>query len=135
MLVPPTSVATSVPLEQTERSKSGTGFRAANGSHIKHYGQRYIEGFGDQYQGMYLKAQVADVRSPLGSVSQMVKAGNRVHFEAGNSYVEHIATGRVTPMIERNGMYELGIWVQSGVPEVPRGPEQQGFMRQGTMMS
>ena len=124
----PKNVAASVPLVETERSRAGTGFRAANGTHIKHYGQRNIDGFGDQYQGINMKAQVAEVRSSLGSVSQMVRAGNRVHFEAGNCYVQHIASGKITPIEEKDGMYEIGIWVQSAVPCRHEEPD---FARQG----
>ena len=79
-----------------------------------------------------MEAQVADMQSALGSVSQIVKAGNRVHFEAGNSYVQHIATGKITPMVERNGMYEIGIWVRSGVHQVPEQADHEpDFARQG----
>ena len=36
----PKSVCTEYPLEATSKSQSGVGFKGANGSHIKHYGQR-----------------------------------------------------------------------------------------------
>ena len=125
-------MAAAEPIQETEKSKAGTGFRAANGTHIEHFGQRQIRGYGDQYQGVSLTAQVADVKTALGSVSQMLRAGNRVHFETGNCYVEHVGTGKVTPIIERNGMFEIGVWVPSTgeAQEVPsRGPD---FARQGS---
>ena len=127
----PKQVAASVPIRETERSKSGLGFRAANGTHIEHFGQRQIHGYGDQYQGVSLTAQVADVKTALGSVSQMLRAGNRVHFETGGSYIEHIGTGRITPIIERNGMFEIGVWVPSsaGTPREPS--DSPDFARQG----
>ena len=127
----PRGVAAHVPVQETSRSRSGAGFRAANGSRIEHYGQKEIQGYSDEYQGVNLKAQVAEVKSALGSVSQMIKAGNRVHFEAGNCYVENITTGKITPMVERNGMFEIGIWVFGGVPGVPDGGAQPDFARQG----
>ena len=127
----PKGTASGVPLVETARSKSGAGFRAANGSRIEHYGQKEIAGYSDEYQGVNLKAQVADVKSALGSVSQMVRAGNRVHFEAGNCYVEHIATGKVTPMVEKNGMFEIGIWVLGGTQGVPEEHAPPDFARQG----
>ena len=46
----PRQVAAAVPIQETEKSKAGTGFRAANGTHIEHFGQRQIRGYGDQYQ-------------------------------------------------------------------------------------
>ena len=36
----PKSVCTEYPLEATSKSQIGVGFKGANGSHIKHYGQR-----------------------------------------------------------------------------------------------
>ena len=38
----PKSVCTEYPLEATSKSQSGVGFKGANGSHIKHYGQRRV---------------------------------------------------------------------------------------------
>ena len=40
----PKHAAGAVPLVETDRSKSGAGFRAANGTHIKHCGQKDING-------------------------------------------------------------------------------------------
>ena len=56
-------------------------------------------------------AQVADVKTTLGSVNQMLKAGNRVHFEIGNCYIEEICTGKKTMIEEKGGTFEVGIWV------------------------
>ena len=92
-------------------SKNGPGFRAANGSPIKHYGQRVLKGYGDQFQTLSMTAQVADVSTTLGSVNQMLRAGNRVHFEAGNSYIENVRTGHRTKIEEKRGTFEVGIWV------------------------
>ena len=92
-------------------SRKGPGFRAANGSPIKHHGQRVIRGIGDQFQNLSLTAQVADVRSTLGSVHQMLRAGNSVHFETGNCYIEHLSTGRKTKIEEKQGTFEVGVWV------------------------
>ena len=109
--VMPRQSANHVPLIETEASKHGPGFRAANGSPIRHFGQRSVRGLGDSFQPVGLVAQVADVKTTLASVKQMLKAGNRVHFESGNCYIEHVASGRVTEMIERDGTYEIGVWV------------------------
>ena len=85
--VMPPSVARYFNTVQTEMSREGPGFRAANGSPIKHYGQKTLKGIGDQFQPLNMTAQVADVKTTLGSVNQMLRAGNIVHFETGNCYV------------------------------------------------
>ena len=80
---------------------------------------------GDEFQTLNLIAQVADVKTALASVFRMVEAGNAVHFEKGNCFIQHLATGAVTPMLERSGGYEIGLWVPTGTPP------DQGFQRQG----
>ena len=124
-VMPPT-VAQYFPLEETERSKSGEGYIAANNSEIAHYGMRRLKGQSDTYRPMTMVAQVADVKSTLVSVHRLLEAGNRVHFEPKNSYVEHIKSGIRTDIVERNGAFEVGFWV-------PRTPTTQGkpsFARQ-----
>ena len=41
----------------------------------------------------------------------MLKAGNIVHFEMGNCYVEDTRTKRKTRIEEKGGTFEVGIWV------------------------
>ena len=115
--VMPLGIAKNFAITETEASKNGPGFRAANGSPIEHYVQRSIRGVGGRFQPLSLTAQVAKVKTTLGSVHQMLKAGNRVHFEPGNCNIEHISTGRMTRMEEKHGTFEVGIWV----PSAPRG--------------
>ena len=113
--VMPPSVAKHFRTVETEMSRRGPGFRAANGSPIKHYGQKTLKGMGDQFQPLNMTAQVADVKTTLGSVNQMLKAGNIVHFENGNCYVECVRTGRRTKVEEKGGTFEVGIWVPAAM--------------------
>ena len=119
--VMPPCVARHFKVCETPLSKKGPGFRAANGTPIKHYGQRAINGVGDRFQPLGLVAQVADVNSTLGSVHQMLRAGQCVHFETGNCYIRDMKSGQVTKMEEKNGTFEVGIWVprlaSSSMPE------------------
>ena len=115
--VMPPSVGCHFGLTETAASRNGPGFTAANGSAIEHYGQRSLKGQTDQFKPVSLVAQVAGVKTPLASVSQMLRAGNRVHFETGNCYIQHVATGAKTKVIERNGAYEVGMWVPKAKPK------------------
>ena len=121
----PVNVMQGIPVNETSRSKEGSGFNAANGSHIKHYGQKSIRGVSDQFQPIQMMAQVADVNTALGSVYKMVQAGNIVHFEKGRCYIQHVQSGQVTLVTENGNAYEIGIWVPKGVSPDP------GFTRQG----
>ena len=84
-----------------------------------------------------MTAQVADVKTTLGSVNQMLKAGNRVHFETGNCYVQNVRTGSKTRIEEKGGTFEVGIWVPAQnnghkcnqVARPPANPKA-GFQRQ-----
>ena len=112
---------------ETETSRNGPGFRAANGSAIEHYGQRTLKGANDQYQPVSMTAQVADVKTTLGSVYKMLKSGNRVHFEPGNCYIENVNTGHKTNIVEKGSTFEIGIWV----PKSTKTPRQSlSFQRQ-----
>ena len=95
--------------EDIEASRKGPGFRAANGNPIKHDGKKAMRGISDDYQPVDISAQVAEVKTMLGSVNQIMNAGNIVHFEKGNCYVKSIRTGRKTHIAEKNGTFEVGI--------------------------
>ena len=60
----------------------------------------------------------------------MLKAGNRVHFEPGNCYVEHIASGRRTKIEEKEGTYEIGVWIPN-VPARARAPNPSASVHPG----
>ena len=121
-------MAAHIPTVETQKSRDGGGFRAANGTHIKHFGQKALRGYGDEYQSIGMVAQVAEVETALASVYRMVEAGNIVHFELGKCFIQHLETGAITPMAEKNGGFEIGLWMQS---PVDRGAGQPGFGRQG----
>ena len=115
----PKNVVPHIPAYETARSKEGNGFRAANGSHIKHFGQKTLEGVGDGFQPIHLVAQVAEVHHALGSVYRMVQSGNAVHFEKGRCYIQHLASGQITPITEKGSAYEIGVWVPGGAAGFP----------------
>ena len=81
----------------------------------KRQGQKTLKGLGDQLQQLNMTAQVADVKTTLGSVNQMLRAGNIVHFETGNCYVENARTKRRTKIEEKGGTFEVRIWVPKAV--------------------
>ena len=117
--VMPPNTATGFTVHQTDQSVNGPGFRAANGTSIKHHGEKRIEGWNDDFQPLAMTAQVADVKATLGSVHQMLKAGNMVHFEKGNCFIQNRVTGAKTKIEEKNGTFEVGVWVKSPTKKLP----------------
>ena len=74
----PKSVCTQYPLEATSKSQSGVGFEGANGSHIKHYGQRRFRVKTSAGSNMNTTWEVADVRKPLISPSCVLERGQKL---------------------------------------------------------
>ena len=89
-----------------------------------------MKGQSDEYKPMSMIAQVADVKSTLVSVHRLLEAGNRVHFEPGNCYVEHIKKGVRTRIVERSGAFEVGFWVPRARDNRVRDDNNRGFARQ-----
>ena len=55
----------------------------------------------------------------IAAVSALVESGHRVVFDKGingGSHATNLKTGRVTKIFERNGVYEIPIWVKKPKP-------------------
>ena len=110
-VIPP-STGRAFPVKPSEMSRAGLGYRAANGSPIPAHGERYLSGVSDNWIPFNIKAQVAGVRSPLGSVMHMIKAGNKLVFDSQGSYMQNKQSGRILPIHEREGGFELDLWIE-----------------------
>eukprot|EP00959_Pyramimonas_sp_CCMP1952_P461238 9481258-Pyramimonas_sp.AAC.3 len=138
--VGPPKVGTYFPIKHTNASKQGKHYSAANGTTIKNYGQRVITGRNESGNPVSMPIQVAEVNKVLGSVREMVNAGNRVVFDQNSngksiSHVEHKATGKRTAIYERNGTFQFNIVVPKGPgePASVKTDSAEGFPRQGTL--
>ena len=72
------SVCTEFPMEATSKSKSGVGFKGANGSHIKQYGQRRFRVRTSAGSNMNTFWKVEDVCKPLVSASRLLERGHKL---------------------------------------------------------
>ena len=143
--VGPPKTGTHFPLKQTQASKAGKHYRAANGTTIRNHGQRVVTGLNENGHKVGMPIQIADVNKVLGSVREMVESGNRVTFDRDAdgkpcSHVLHKATGKKTSIHERNGAFQFDVWVPKGdgvdvtkVQEVAEGDKEEGFPRPGTL--
>jgi hypothetical protein len=98
-------------LEETESSKAGLNFTAANGSEIKNYGQRTLKGYSGDNVPVEAPVQVAEVKRNLASAMRIMKAGNRIVLDDEGSYIEDKATGRKIKIRTEQGEFEFEIWV------------------------
>ena len=117
--VGPKTMATDLPIRDTPASRAGLKYRAANGTTIDNLGEKAIQGVTKQGNKVGMTFQVANVTKPLGAVRAMLAAGNKVVFEAGNSYIQDKTRTIKTPIEERNGAYVFDIWR-------PKAPGNQG---------
>ena len=113
----PKGVAQSVPVKETEASRRGLKYRAANGTSIANEGERSLKGYTNEANRVDMTMQVAKVTKPLGSVRAMLKAGNRVVFDEGDSFIMNKASGVKTVIEDRNGAFVFDIWVPKGKSE------------------
>ena len=99
-------------VSETEASRNKEYYTTANSAKIYNQGERnlIISSFeGDKQRAMTF--QVAEVSKALGSVSQIVKKGNRVVFDDDGSYIQDKTTGDVSWMRQAGGMYYIDLWV------------------------
>ena len=113
--VGPKEVAEEVPIEVTAGAKEGETFTAANGSPIKYYGNRKLQGVEDDGMPIAMEIAVADVRKVLASVGAMCDAGNRVIFEKHGGVIYSLKTGRKLKMPRKAcGNYTFNTWMKKG---------------------
>ena len=120
----PRRLAKGVPVKQTEASRRGLRYRAANGTAIINEGERSLSGYTNEANRVDMTFQVCEVTKALGSARAMLKAGNRVVLDNEGSYIQNKASGVITKVEDKNGSFVFDIWV-------PRGSERQGNGYQG----
>eukprot|EP00974_Lingulodinium_polyedra_P094412 9151193-Lingulodinium_polyedra.AAC.1 len=118
--VGPRNVAKAFPIVETEDSKNGRNYRAANGSTIRNHGEKVVRGKTKEGQDLTMKMAVADVSKVLASVARMCECGNRVVFDEEGSYVQNKKTGMKTNIEKRSGVYVMDLMVK----QESRGPAQ-----------
>ena len=132
--VGPKRVGEGFPITPTKESVMGIGYKAANGTYIKNYGERVIEGLTEKGQNVKMKVTVADVSKVLASVSKICECGSRVVFDDAGSYIEDKRTGERTALHKRRGVYVMDIKVRRSKEKAVEGvsEEQEGvFSGQG----
>ena len=117
--VTPPSCAKYFPILETEASRRGLDYRAANGTKIKNYGARSVQGISSEFKQMNLIMNVADVKKTLASAFQIVAAGNKVVLDIDYSYVVDKQTGEKTTINIENGEFNFDLWVPAPSPGQP----------------
>ena len=115
--VAPESMAPWVPMRESEGSRRGQTYLSASGDKLPNLGEKKFDMMTSEGNWAQATFQVAEVTRPLCSVSKICDKGNRVIFELGGGYVEHIATGMRTKFARQNNVYVMEMHVQDGSNE------------------
>ena len=118
--VTPPSTAKYFPIFETEGSKRGLHYRAANGTRITNHGARNVRGISADFKPMNMIMNVADVKKTLASAYQIVDAGNTVVLDREYSYIVDKLTGEKTTVKVENGEFIFDLWVPApNNPDMP----------------
>ena len=101
------------PMVPSAMSKAGIGYRAANGSPIKNYGQQKVQFATSEGHRCNIPFQVADVERPLISTYSLAQAGNVVEFNEAGGSIFHVKTGQRIALVRKGAMYFLPMYVDA----------------------
>jgi hypothetical protein len=105
-------------------SRTGRGYRAANGTGIKNLGQVDVPFATVEGHRCKIPFQVAEVEQPLLSVAHLTSAGNMVQLGDTDGTVVNLRTGRSIALERRGGVYILRMFIADVAAPLP-------FHRQG----
>ena len=106
---------------ESEGSRAGLSYTAADGSPLPNLGEQTLNVITDEGLETQVKYQMAEVTRPLCAVSRICDKGARVAFEANGGYIENIKSGVKTEFARENNVYVLGMWTwQPGASDFPR---------------
>ena len=120
----PKEIAGAFKMRETEMSKRGIGFVAANGSGIKNYGEKKIAGYTDDGEGVSMRVQCADVKKVLCSVHKMNLGGNVVVVDGGRSYMQNKESRQKTKIHYEDGQYVVCLSLPSKGEEAQKETEK-----------
>ena len=98
---------------ETNASRNGLTYRAANGTPIKNYGEKKLIGLTKDSDGFKMTCQVTDVKKNLASFVKMVNEGNDIVLSKKGSYIKNIPSGKVIKMNLDQGTPQFDVWVQN----------------------
>ena len=115
----PLDTAAHIPWEESEASRSGVRYRVANGSTVPNEGEKAIPAVDCNGNRLTSTWQGAKITKALGSIKEMVKAGNKVIFDQdehgkNTSHIYNKHTKGTVPINDTTKGYEFDMWVKVG---------------------
>ena len=113
MSIAPPSLATGVTIEESEMSRKGQSFIAADQGRIENQGQQSLHITTNEGKEGMTRVQIGDVNRPLMSVSQMCDQGNYVLFTSEGGSVLNLYDGQWTDFERISNVYSMDWWLTS----------------------
>ena len=101
--VTPKDTAAGISMKPSEASQKGIGFVAASGTRIENYGEKRVIGYTDDWHGISMNMQCADVKKTLGSAHRMNQNGNVAVLDGTSRFTVNKGTNKVTLIEYVNG--------------------------------
>ena len=115
-------------IRQSEGSKKGLHYLAANNGSIPNVGKQHLCFESSEGLSFKVRMQSAGVSRPILSVMKLAESGNDVVFRQDGGTIKNRATGLVTEFIRKHGVYVLRAWLLTNPSGV--GNTETGFARQ-----
>lgn len=118
----PPRLAPQVPVSPSAASRRGRTFKTASGQEIPDLGQKRLTAQTSEGVAVSMNFAVADVHKPLLAVSEALEKNCVVHFEKGNSYIQHPQSATKLALKEERGLFLFPVWLPpstGGVLERP----------------
>ena len=109
---------------ETEDSRKGIGFVAANGTRMENYGGTTVK-FEKDGERKAMNFQVTDCKKPLASVAKIIERGNRVVFDQDGSFIENKVTGKKIKLERERGTFVMVVEFEMNEAE----NQKSGFRR------
>ena len=122
-------------------SKPNGYYSSASKHNVYNQGEKATIGLNDNGIPAGMAFQICDVKSPLGPVKRICRAGNRVIFDDESCYIENTRTGERTPIDDAKEGYRMNLWppcvedavnAKDEINTVQKGMNDSGFIRQGS---
>ena len=109
----PTAWFPEVPAQESEASKAGVEYTAANGKRLPNRGCKDLDVCTADGTMRKMRVQLADIHKPLFSIGRSTARGHRVVLdEGGDSYIEHRGSGHRVPLRKEKGVFVFDLWVK-----------------------
>ena len=103
---------------KSEGSKRGVFHATTDGSNVENEGEKtFLMSTSDGAQLRKVTFQVVNVNKAPGSVSKMVRNGNRVEFDTSGPYIENKMTRDVLWLRARDGVFVVDMMVRKRTRE------------------